>query len=412
MSARPFVPRLSDEDLDLLLSRSLDGDLSPEEEHDLETLLAHDPAAARRKEELQRIVTETRDLPVPAPPFALATRVNSNVAEKGGRGGSVFHRFGFYPPPGMAIGAMALLGIVAVGIAVLRPAPQRRVEGPVSVFLTEGREGQSPAKRPEPEAPKEALKESARSRSLAAPAAPAPPAERTPDSVVASAPNNRLEGKLQTRREDQPADAEKVESKKKLNEQPAASVIAANEAASEERGYKQDTQDKLRQKLSKTESDAGAAQPRRQAAAAAAPAVDADASQVANAPAPAAKAVGAVGGKAEPARAWSVVVRGEGARRWMLRRAPEGRPSVASTQVSAFRITLDAEGRVTSVRALDARPVQPALLEFVRGLVFAPVVSVADGVLRDEKAKDQRADAFQEHAAAPSAEIDVEISTR
>ncbi len=138
MSARPFVPRLSDEDLDLLLSRSLDGDLSPEEEHDLETLLAHDPAAARRKEELQRIVAEARALPEPAPPFALATRVNSNVSEKGGRGGSVFHRFGFYPPPGMAVGAMALLGIVAVAIAVLRPAPLQRVEGPVDVFLTEG----------------------------------------------------------------------------------------------------------------------------------------------------------------------------------------------------------------------------------------------------------------------------------
>ena len=210
MSARPFVPRLSDEDLDLLLSRSLDGDLSPEEEHDLETLLAHDPAAARRKEELQRLVAEARALPAPAPPFALATRVNSNVSEKGGRGGSVFHRFGFYPPPGMAVGAMALLGIVAVAIAVLRPAPLRvaqRVEGPVDVFLTEGGEEQRAAKRLQPEPPKVASKEATRSRSEAAPAAPAP-AERAPAAVVASAPEkkNKLEGKL----DDKPVDAEKA----------------------------------------------------------------------------------------------------------------------------------------------------------------------------------------------------------
>jgi hypothetical protein len=406
VSARPFVPRLSDEDLDLLLSRSLDGDLSPEEEHDLETLLAHDPAAARRKEELQRLVAEARALPAPAPPFALATRVNSNVSEKGGRGGSVFHRFGFYPPPGMAVGAMALLGIVAVAIAVLRPAPLRvaqRVEGPVDVFLTEGGEEQRAAKRLQPEPPKVASKETTRSRSEAAPAEPAP-AERAPAAVVASAPEkkNKLEGKL----DDKPVDAEKAGSWKKLAEQSPASVIAANEAASEERGYKQEKQ---REKLSKTELDAGIAQPRRQAAPA--PAVDAAGGRVAGLAAPAAKASGAPA-NAEPARAWSVAVRGEGARRWMLRRAPEGRPSVASAQASAFRITLDAEGRVTSARALDARPVQPALLEFVRGLVFAPVATVADGVLRDDKSKDERADALQSRAAELPSEIEVEISTR
>ncbi len=414
MSARPFVPRLSDEDLDLLLSRSLDGDLSPEEEHDLETLLAHDPAAARRREELLRVVTDARALPEPAPPFALATRVNSNVAEKGGRGGSVFNRFGFYPPPGMAVGAMALLGIVAVAIAVLRPSPLRvadRVEGPVDVFLTGGGEEQSAAKRLQPEAPKVASKETTPSQVAAAPAAPAPAErERTPASVVASAPETKLEGRLGGKADDGPADAEKLESAKKVNERQPASVVAANEATSEERVYKQDTQDKLRQKLAKTESDAGAAQPRRQAAAATAPALDAVTGQATNVPAPAAKAARAVGGKAEP-RTWSVVVRGEGARRWMLRRAPEGRPSVASAQASAFRITLDAEGRVTSARSLDPRPVPPALLEFVRGLVFAPVASVADGVLRDEKAKDERADAITERPAAPPAEIEVEIST-
>jgi hypothetical protein len=306
VSARPFIPRLSDEELDLLLSRSLDGDLSPEEEHGLETLLAHDPAAARRKEELGRLVAEARALPAPAPPFALATRVNSNVSEKAGSGGSVFHRFGFYPPPGMAVGAATLLGIVVVAITVLKPAPLRiaqREEGPVDVFLTEG---ESAANRPRP----------------------------APAAVVASAP-------------------------------PLAAA----------------------------------------------------AGQAAGIAAPAAKASGALA-NAVNARAWSVAVRGEGARRWMLHSAPEGRPSAASSQASAFRVTLDADGRVTSVRALDARPVQPALLEFVRGLVFAPVGAtggagaVAEGIVRDEKAKAERADALADRPAENPSEIDVEVSAR
>ena len=241
MSARPFVPRLSDEELDLLLSRSLDGDLSPEEEHGLETILAHDPAAARRKEELQRLVAEARALPEPAPPFALATRVNSNVSEKAGHGGSVFHRFGFYPPPGMAVSAMALLGIVAVAITVLKPAPLRvveRVEGPVDVFLTEG------AKSDVKDAPKQALQEAQRIRSKEparneiAAAAPRAQEPAAPAAVVASAPERKLEGRLEGKADDKPVDAEKANSFKKPAEQAPASVIAANEpafSASEER---------------------------------------------------------------------------------------------------------------------------------------------------------------------------------
>jgi hypothetical protein len=270
-----------------------------------------------------------------------------------------------------------------------------RVEGPVDVFFTEG---ENAAKQPRPETPKVQSTEAARSRSAAAPAAPAP-AERAPAAVVASASQKKVEKKL----EDKPGDAGKADSRKKLAEQAPASVIAANEPASPA------SEDKRRQKFSKTEGDAGTASARRLAAPA--PALDAVAGQAAGLAAPAAKAARALA-NAAPARAWSVAVRGEGARRWMLRRAPEGRPSVASTQASAFRITLDAEGRVTSVRALDARPVQPALLEFVRGLVFAPVVAVADGILRDEKAKDERADASLDRPAEHASEIEVEISTR
>ena len=375
MSARPFIPRFSDEELDLLLSRFLDGDLSPEEEHGLETLLAHDPAAARRKEELQRIVAEARALPEPAPPFALATRVNSNVSEKAVRGGSLFHRFGFYPPPGLAVGAMALLGIVVAAITVLKPMPPRaaeRVEGPVDVFLTEG---ESAAKRPQPETPKIASKEAVRNR-----VAPAKPGE-----------------------------AGNVDARKKLAMQAPASVLAANEPAPPASEEEKVGQGERRQLLSKTERDSETAEARGQVASA--PALDAAAAQASSVAAPAAKVPGALA-NAGPARTWTVAVRGDGARRWMLRRAPEGRPAVAPVQASAFRITLDAEGRVTSVRALDPRPVPPALLEFVRGLVFAPVATVTGGSRRDEKAKDEHADAFAGRPVESPAEIDVEISTR
>jgi hypothetical protein len=328
----------------------------------------------KRKEELARLIAEASALPAPAPPFALATRVNSNASEKGARGGLLARRFGFYPPPGTAVGAMALLGIVVLGIAVLRPAP--RVEGPVDVFFTEG------AKSNEKDASKPASQEAPRIKSREAPRneiAAAAPRAQAPAAVVAAAS------------EDLTKDAGKADVEKK----PAASESAVNEPAFEAK----------QRQLAKAEADTDAAPAAR--ALARAPALSAAAPQAAGAIAPGARA------NAGPARSWSVAVRGEGARRWMLRRAPEGRPSVASTQVSAFRVTLDADGRVTSVRALDPHPVQPALLEFVRGLVFAPVVTVTDGILRDEKAKaSERADGFAERPAKQPLEIDVEVSSR
>jgi hypothetical protein len=355
VSASPSVPRREGEELDLLISRSLDGDLSPEETRDLETVLANDPAARRRKEELAGLVAEARALPAPAPPFALSTRVNSNVSEKTARGGSVFHRFGFYPPPGMTIGAMVVLGVVAVAITVLNPAPRpvgstiaQRADGPVDVFFQEGARAKDATKKAAPSeslGAKIASKEKARDRGEAALSAPV--------SEPSGAPASILEAK------------------------PAEVVAASNDPA------------------------LSAAAPR--AAGDTAPA----------APAPANRAIGHV-----ESRTWSVAIRGEGARRWMLRSAPEGRPPAPSAPASSFRVTLDAEGRVTAVRALDARAVQPALLEFVRGLVFAPkgsaVGAVADGFAREQMAKDERADALSEKKADKAAEnpseIEVEVS--
>ena len=377
MSARPFVPRLADEDLDLLISRSLDGDLSPEEASGLEGVLAHDADAMKRKEELARIVAETTALPAPAPPFALATRVNSNVSEKGARAGSFVRRFGFYPPPGTAVGAMALLGIVVLAITVLRPAP--RADGPVDVFFTEAvkRDVKDAPKQPSQEIPRTRAKETTRNGIAAA------PRERqlaAPAAVIAAS-------------EDVTKDAGRADAEKKL----AAPASAVNEPVLEA---------KQRQLAKAAEADSDTAPAAR--ASAPVPVLSAAAPQAAGAIAPGAGARA----NAARARSWSVAIRGDGARRWMLRRAPEGRPSAASGQTSAFRVTLDADGRVISVRALDPRPVHPALLAFVRGLVFAPVGAVADGIARDDKVRAESAYGFGERPAEQPSEIDVEVSTR
>ena len=78
MSARPAISQLLGEDLDLLLSRSLDGDLTPDEESELQGYLAADPAARRRRAELAELVGSLKELPNAGTPFALATRVNTH----------------------------------------------------------------------------------------------------------------------------------------------------------------------------------------------------------------------------------------------------------------------------------------------------------------------------------------------
>lgn len=404
MSARPSIPRLEGEELDLLISRSLDGDLSPEETRDLETVLANDPAARKRHEELAGLVAEARALPAPAPPFALSTRVNSNVSEKTARGGSVFHRFGFYPPPGMAIGAMVVLGVVAVAITVMNPAPRpvgstiaQRHDGPVEVFFEDGKRA------------KDAAKDAA--KVVAKKAAPAP--SESVGAKIASkekAPEEGAAAQSAPAAERPEAPASVLESKQ------VASVVASNEPVLDEK----------QNKLEKRESDADSSRSRQ--APAESPVLSAAAPQAAGGIAPAAPAAPAPvrAMRSVETRTWSVAIRGEGARRWMLRRAPETRPPASSTPASSFRVTLDTEGRVIAVRALDARVVHPALLAFVRGLVFAPVGSVAgkagervaDGIARDreQNAKDERLDAlsekktdkFAEHA--PGNEIEVEVS--
>lgn len=146
MSARPDLVRLSDEDLDLLLSRSLDGDLSPEEERQLEEILGSDPRAARRREELSDLVGKLNALPDPAPPLGLTARTNAWTAERAGGIGALWHRLGLFPPPAMLRGIGALFVIVLIGMSVLRSQSVRqkaaesaeaRDDGRVAIFFGE-----------------------------------------------------------------------------------------------------------------------------------------------------------------------------------------------------------------------------------------------------------------------------------
>ena len=145
MSAHPQLARIPDEELDLLLSRSLDADLSPDEERDLERYLSGHPEARQRRDALAVIVADLRKLPPREPPFALASRVHNTVTEKSTGLASVWHRFGIYPVAGVV---PAMAGVMALGLAlavyydvkrppVVREVAQKRDEGPLEGFFQE-----------------------------------------------------------------------------------------------------------------------------------------------------------------------------------------------------------------------------------------------------------------------------------
>lgn len=112
MSANPQPRPLVTGDLDLLISRSLDGDLPGEEERELRELLASDPSARARYDAMVRLVGRLEELPDAETPFALATRVGSQVeADTQGFAASL-HKYGFYFRP-------ATLGVIAAGIVTV-----------------------------------------------------------------------------------------------------------------------------------------------------------------------------------------------------------------------------------------------------------------------------------------------------
>ncbi len=159
MSANPQPRPLVTGDLDLLISRSLDGDLPGEEERELKSLLAADPAARARYDAMARLVGRLEELPDPETPFALATRVNTQVENDTKGFAASLQRYGFYFRP-------ATLGVLAAGIATVAivhslrtpstppatvvaakeaPAAAPVDDGRVSVFFGESRPQAAPA---------------------------------------------------------------------------------------------------------------------------------------------------------------------------------------------------------------------------------------------------------------------------
>jgi hypothetical protein len=377
VSARPDIPRLSEEELDLLISRSLDGDLSPEERERLDRLVALDPAAARRRAELSALVADVKALPEPASPFALATRVSSNVAERAGRPGSLGARVGFFPAPGFAKAALVILGIVGASIAILRPAPKRLAEGPVDVLL------------------------------YSAPA----PASPTPQVLVAEA-KPAYAKELAKARDREKAFAPEADARRNDAPRPPAAVVASEESADKKAGMKRELSNESAAAAAapvaiaeaapkqKADRDEGAAL---DAARAQAPAKVVG-SLAASAPAPAAAnavpagppaAVSGGAVESRTPRGWTVSIRGDAVRRWSLRRAPDDPPPARGSAV--YRVTLDASGRVTGLSRLGAGSPDPRLDAFVRGMLFEPVARPAE---------------IQSRAAAkdtPAASPDIEI---
>ncbi len=365
MSARPDVPRLSPEELDLLVSRSLDGDLSPEEEETLARLVAHDLAAARRREELAALVAEMKALPQTATPFALSTRVTAGVSERGGRPGSLAGRVGFFPAPGFARAAMVVLGIVGVAIAILRPAPRRLAEGPVDVVLL----------------------------SPPAPATDAA-AEKKPASVVAEAREKDAAAR-RNRDEDAQAATSRLKEREGAAKETAQTADKKNDAAGSGAAGEPAALDALRMSRdgrdqaasSNAPGEAGHAEAGAKAKIASNERADLDAARqakseaVAGAIAPSAPAPAAapIAEAAKPQKSlaaaphgWTVTIRGDAARRWILRHAPDVAPPSRNAASVVYHVTLDGAGKVTSLARVGSG-FDPRLDAFVKGMVFEAI---------------------------------------
>ncbi|MCK6683362.1 MAG: hypothetical protein L6R30_13215 [Thermoanaerobaculia bacterium] len=153
MSAVPSLKPLGDEELELLGSRYLDGDLSPEERAEFETYLERHPEANAKLSSLQAVVEEYRSLPGPDTPFALSTRIAARVQDQAVGFSGVLLRLGIVRRMGAVFVLMAGLGVVAIyylatlggspeQVAARRKptgeyVPEKDIEGPVQVFFEE-----------------------------------------------------------------------------------------------------------------------------------------------------------------------------------------------------------------------------------------------------------------------------------
>lgn len=152
MSAVPSHESLADEEFEILASRYLDGELSPDERAEFETYLSKDAGASARYDALHSMVEEYRSLPHPDTPFALSTRIAARVQEQAVGLSGVLLRLGVVRRMGAVFILMAGLGVVAIYylanlggpspqmMAAKRGGtgefvPEKDIEGPVQVFF-------------------------------------------------------------------------------------------------------------------------------------------------------------------------------------------------------------------------------------------------------------------------------------
>ncbi|HSB35785.1 MAG TPA: hypothetical protein VLH41_02855 [Thermoanaerobaculia bacterium] len=366
MSARPEFPRLADEDLDLLVSRALDGDLSPDEEKQWAEVLAFDPRAAARRDEMARVVGSLHALPAPGAPLGLTARVIQKAA--GGSSGlaGALHRVGFFPPPAMARGIAAVFAIVLVSITVMRSQSERmkqveeaatkagRDEGAVSVFFQDKKPAEAPsAAEAGPAGRKvEAQKPQAAPIPAEAPAADAP--ARAGEERLAARDRRQDAGNVAA------ADASSTAASKdeKAPASEADGAFGRTDALGERREAASNVVSRRDEALAKKAKVA-----QELTAAPAAPAVAAEIKPGAQAPAPAAAAPAPV---APSHLVWSIsIAKSSG---WMLKKAPE---SVPSRLLSARCIvSVDASGRVVSVRGFGTEVLPTEIADLARDLVF------------------------------------------
>lgn len=392
MSARPDVRRPSGEDLDVLISRSLDGDLPPEDQKLLEAILASDPQAAARRDELAGVVAALNALPAPGAPLGMSARIAATAAERSSGLPGVWHRLGIFPPPAMVRGAAAVFAIVVIGISVMRSQSERamqyeqleatavakaasRSEGAVAVFFEEKKQE---AEADAASAPAGAVAANTAAKAPPAPAAPPArlarkPAEARPDvnepARVADADLRAKElGQVAgfaapeaSSRERRSLDAAAKDEKAAAKADGApgrTNVLEEHQAGSSSVAILRDETVAKKAKVTRELSAPPASRAETPAN------VTAPAPPVAQAVAPAPVAL------SPPPLAWSVSVLGSPA--WMLKKAPDTVPG----RLFATRcvVSIDASGQVTALRPSGA-PLPKEVDDLVRGLVFVPMAA-------------------------------------
>ncbi len=382
MSARPRPDPLPVGDLDLLISRSLDGDLPPEEERDLQRILAADPAARARYDALSALVRRLGATPDPEPPFALATRVNAQVHE-GTKGlAAAFHRFGLYPRAGTIALVGAALVVVVVGGTLLNPPDAARFageskappaakvasqdDGRVEVFFGDRAKSQpagAPARTAEADRP---------ASTGGAPSVPEIASAESPARTRANEPT--LLAQAKGRRDAAAQEGSFAPEKDALASEKEKKGSVADEAVG---GRAAGVEAEGALHAAREEARANGWQSSRDEMARAAPAAPKLAATGAAAPPAAAPGAGASAAPAAPPATVVPLPGDDGVVGWRLA-APARLSGLRGPFEALYRLELGGDGRVVSLRAvLGGTKPPPGLEERLGELVFQPVPGAA-----------------------------------